>query len=101
MKNIMREFVWPIAWLILGLFIFIAALYFSSVPSNARPTCNPYNIQASGGGGAFGGYGEFCDEFPVESGQHFHCEYGGFIGYGGGCSWRWADNTIAPPPASR
>lgn len=76
-----------------------AAVMITAPHADARPTCNPYNTAASGGGGAFGGYGEWCDEFPVSTGQHFHCEYGGYIGYGGGCSWRWADNTIAPVPA--
>ena len=58
--------------------------------------CNhPVN---SGGAMVFGAGGYFCDEAAVASGQHFHCEWGGFIGYGGSCTWRWADNTIAPPP---
>lgn len=63
--------------------------------------CNPANT-AAGGGGGFGGFGggKWCDEYPVPTGQHFHCERG----YGMGiwvdpvCSWRWADNAIAPPP---
>ena len=49
----------------------------------------------SGGAMVFGAGGYFCDEAPVASGQHFHCEWGGFIGYGGSCNWRWADNSIA------
>jgi hypothetical protein len=58
--------------------------------------CNhPVN---SGGAMVFGAGGYFCDEAATAGGQHFHCEWGGFIGYGGSCTWRWADNTIAPPP---
>lgn len=100
----MRNYFWPIAWLTLGMFIFISAIMVAfSAGAQARPTCNPYNTQASGAGGAFGGYGEYCDEFPVnDAGDHFHCEYGGFIGYGGSCSWRNSSNqVIAPPPEAR
>lgn len=44
------------------------------------------------------GFGGFCDSAPVITGQHYHCEWGGFLVYGGTCSWRWGDNTNAPPP---
>lgn len=43
---------------------------------------------------------EFCDWAPPVPGvdSHKHCEYGGFIGYGGRCDWRNAANVIVPPP---
>lgn len=69
--------------------------------AQAYPQCNPYNVKTQQSGG-FIGYGGFCDEFPVKSGQHFHCEWGGaFGGISSNCGWRWEDNTEAPPPASR
>lgn len=69
--------------------------------ANAFPLPGPgYCAYPGTGGGAmvFGAGGYWCD-YPVEeTGQHYHCEWGGFIGYGGSCTWRWGDNTIAPPP---
>lgn len=43
---------------------------------------------------------EWCDWAPPVPGvdSHLHCEYGGYIGYGGGCTWRNAANVIVPPP---
>lgn len=41
------------------------------------------------------GFG-YCD-YPTESnGSHWHCEWG-WLGIGS-CSFRWDDNTLAPPP---
>lgn len=96
-----RYYLWPAFFATVGLALFGMALG-TAATSDARPTCNPYNIQNSGGGGAFGGFGEFCDEFPISGTDvHFHCEYGGFIGYGGGCSWRNSANEVVAPPAHR
>ena len=82
----------------------LAAGVLAAQPASAAPLpqwgymmlCN--HPVASGGAMVFGAGGYFCDEAAVPTGQHFHCEWGGFIGYGGSCTWRWADNTIAPPP---
>ena len=43
---------------------------------------------------AFGGY---CDDAPMPSGQHWHCEWTYLIINSRHCSWRWGDNTFAPP----
>lgn len=41
------------------------------------------------------GFG-YCD-YPAESnGSHWHCEWG-WLGIGS-CSFRWPDNSFAPPP---
>lgn len=43
---------------------------------------------------------EWCDWAPPVWGvdSHRHCEYGGYIGYGGRCDWRDSGNIIVPPP---
>ncbi len=43
--------------------------------------------------------GGFCDNPAVPTGQHFHCEWQGGFSTFRSCDWRWADNTLAPPPA--
>lgn len=96
------EMAWPKTIFATGIAVFGMALAtaFAPTQADARPTRNPYNTQNSGAGGAFGAYGEWCDEFPVnEAGDHFHCEFGGFIGYGGGCSWRNASQRGNSSPS--
>lgn len=57
------------------------------------------NYPGISGGGAFMGFGgSFCDYPPVMVGSHYHCEWISAMFQGGGCSWRWADNTMAPVP---
>jgi hypothetical protein len=49
----------------------------------------------SGGVNVFGFGGKWCDYPPVLDGQHYHCEW---VMVTSGCTWRWANNTLAPPP---
>ena len=77
-----------------------AAAIIAAPQAQAIPRCNPYNEMASGGGGFGLARGYWCDEWPIPGTDvHKHCEWGGFIGYGGACTWRNSANQIVPPPA--
>lgn len=48
------------------------------------------------GGNIVTPFGSYCDSLPWgDTGIHRHCEY--VMGWGS-CSWRYADNTLAPQP---